>query len=156
MSSASRRMRSWQPTRTASRATGVAGYCLAARDTAAFAAWAESAWWPPLRAEFPRRDDGTADAAIIRLLHEPPVTNDAVLEAYPAHLHIDLLDHIRGTGTGRRLIERQLQSLADARAAGCHLEAAASNHNALAFYGHLGWEVLERGDDSVVMGVSLR
>ena len=135
---------------------GVAGYCLAARDTAAFAAWAEAAWWPPLRAQFDRRDDGTADAAMIGLIHEPPVANAAILDAFPAHLHIDLLEHVRGTGTGRRLIERQLQSLADAGASGCHLEAAAGNANAIAFYEHLGWQVLERGDDGVVMGVSLR
>jgi GNAT superfamily N-acetyltransferase len=135
---------------------GVAGYCLAARDTATFAAWAASAWWPSLRAQFPQRDDGTPDAAIIGLLHEPPVANASVLEAYPAHLHIDLLEHVRGTGTGRRLIERQLQLLADAGASGCHLDVATTNANAIAFYGHLGWEVLERGDDGLVMGVSLR
>ena len=34
---------------------GVAGYCLAARDTDAFAAWAEREWWPPLRRWFPER-----------------------------------------------------------------------------------------------------
>jgi GNAT superfamily N-acetyltransferase len=135
---------------------GVAGYCLAARDTLAFAAWAESAWWPSLRAQFPRRDDGSPDAATITLLHEPPVANDLVLETYPAHLHIDLLERIRGTGTGRRLIERQLQSLADAGATGCHLDVAATNTNAIAFYGHLGWQVLHRSDDGVLMGVSLR
>ena len=134
---------------------GVAGYCLAARDTAGFAAWAGSAWWPPLREQFPRRDDGTPDAAIIGLIHEPPVANPRILDAYPAHLHIDLLERARGTGIGRRLIERQLQSLADAGAAGCHLEVAASNANAIAFYGHLGWELLERGDDGLLMGVTL-
>ena len=61
---------------------------------------------------------------------------------------------MRGTGTGRRLIERQLRSLADAGAAGCHLDVAAANANAIAFYGHLGWEVLDRDDDTVVMGIS--
>ena len=89
---------------------GVAGYCLAARDTLAFAAWAESEWWPALRAQFARRDDGTPDAAIIELLHEPPVAPRSVVDAYPAHLHIDLLERVRGTGTGRRLIERQMQT----------------------------------------------
>ena len=135
---------------------GVAGYCLAARDTGTFAAWAESAWWPPLRAQFPRRQDGTPDAAIIELIHEPPVAHAGILDGYPAHLHIDLLERARGTGIGRRLIERQLQSLADAGAAGCHLEVAASNANAIAFYSHLGWKVLDRSDDGVLMGVSLR
>ena len=135
---------------------GVAGYCLAARDTDAFAAWTASAWWPPLREQFPRRDDGTPDAAIIALIHEPPVAPRAILQAYPAHLHIDLLERARGTGVGRRLIERQLQSLADAGASGCHLEVAASNANAIAFYGHLGWKVLEGSDDGLLMGVTLR
>jgi ribosomal protein S18 acetylase RimI-like enzyme len=135
---------------------GVAGYCLAARDTRAFAAWAASAWWPPLRAEFPRRDDRTPDAEIIALIHEPPVARAAILDAYPAHLHIDLLERARGTGIGRRLVERQLQSLADAGAAACHLDVAASNANAIAFYGHLGWKILEHGDDSLVMGITLR
>jgi GNAT superfamily N-acetyltransferase len=135
---------------------GVAGYCLAAPDTSAFAAWAASAWWPQLRDQFPRRDDGTPDAEIIALIHEPPIANRDVLEAYPAHLHIDLLERVRGTGTGRRLVERQLQSLADAGASGCHLFVDASNANAIAFYGHLGWEVLQRTNDAWVMGVSLR
>ena len=133
---------------------GVAGYCLAARDTLAFAAWAESAWWPSLRAQFPRRDDGSPDAATITLLHEPSVANDLVLETYPAHLHIDLLERIRGTGTGRRLIERQLQSLADAGATGCHLDVAATNTNAIAFYGHLGWQVLHRSWSCLIISLS--
>jgi GNAT superfamily N-acetyltransferase len=135
---------------------GVAGYCLAARDTPAFAAWAEAAWWPSLRDQFPRRDDRTPDAAIIALIHDPPVAAPAIVVAYPAHLHIDLLERLRGTGTGRRLVERQLQLLADGGAVGCHLDVAAANTNAIAFYGHLGWEVLERGADAWAMGISLR
>ena len=135
---------------------GVAGYCLAAPDTNAFAVWAASGWWPQLRADFPRRVDGTPDAEIIALIYEPPIANADVLETYPAHLHIDLLERARRAGTGRRLVERQLQSLADAGASGCYLDVDASNANAIAFYRHLGWEVLERGDGAWVMGVSLR
>ena len=95
---------------------GVAGYCLAARDTRAFAAWGESSWWPALRAQYPRRDDATLDAEIIGLLHEPPIAPPEIVDAYPAHLHIDLLERVRGTGAGRRLIERQLAQLAAAGA----------------------------------------
>jgi len=134
---------------------GVAGYCLAARDTRAFAAWADSAWWPSLRAAFPRRDDATPDAAIIELFHDPPVADAAVLDEYPAHLHIDLLERVRGTGTGRLLIERQLRSLADAGVGGCHLNVAAANANAIAFYGHLGWQVLRERSEDLVMGIRL-
>ncbi|HEU0242752.1 MAG TPA: GNAT family N-acetyltransferase [Candidatus Limnocylindrales bacterium] len=135
---------------------GVAGYCLAARDTRAFGEWAEAEWWPPLRAQYPRRDDGTRDADIIELLHEPPIAPPEIVEAYPAHLHIDLLERVRGTGAGRRLIERQLAQLAAAGAPACHLTVGAMNANAIAFYSHLGWEVLAEGPEDVVMGIRLR
>ena len=65
-----------------------------------------------------------------------------IVEAYPAHLHIDLLERVRGTGAGRRLIELQLAQLAAAGAPACHLNVGATNENAIAFYRHLGWEVL--------------
>jgi ribosomal protein S18 acetylase RimI-like enzyme len=135
---------------------GVAGYCLAARDTRQFAAWAEGSWWPPLRAQYPPRDDGTPDAEITGLLHEPPIAEAEIVDRYPAHLHIDLLEHVRGTGVGRRLIERQLQLLRDAGAPACHLTVAASNDNAIAFYEHLGWRVLRRYEDSWAMGIEVR
>lgn len=134
---------------------GVAGYCLAARDTRAFGAWAESSWWPSLRAQYPRRYNPTPDAEIIELLHEPPVAPPEIVDAYPAHLHIDLLERVRGTGAGRRLIELQLAQLAAAGAPACHLTVATSNENAIAFYGHLGWEVLLAGPEDTVMGIGL-
>ena len=140
----------------AADAEGVAGYCLAAPDTRAFEAWAEASWWPDLRRQYPRRVGGTPDAEVITLLHEPPVAPEDVVDAYPAHLHIDLLERVRGTGIGRRLIERQLRDLADAGAPACHLGAAASNTNAIAFYEHLGWRVLSRGPEDCVMGIDLR
>jgi len=135
---------------------GVAGYCLAARDTRAFGAWAEASWWPPLRAAYPPRDDGTRDSEIIDLLFDPPMADREIVDAYPAHLHIDLLERVRGTGTGRVLIERQLEQLGDAGVRGTHLTVDAANSNAIAFYDHLGWHALRRGDEAVVMGIELR
>jgi GNAT superfamily N-acetyltransferase len=134
---------------------GVAGYCLAARDTVGFGAWGEGAWWPPLRDRYPRREDGSEDASLVALIHEPPVAPADIVAAYPSHLHIDLLERIRGTGTGRRLIERQLAQLASAGSVACHLTAAAGNTNAIEFYEHLGWEVLRRDDGSCWMGIRL-
>jgi ribosomal protein S18 acetylase RimI-like enzyme len=139
---------------------GVAGYCLAARDTNAFAAWEERDWWPRLRAAYPRPTDASRDASpdaeIIELLHDPPRPPADIVEDYPAHLHIDLLERVRGEGLGRRLIERQLERLAAAGAAGCHLDVAASNSNAIAFYRHLGWSFLREGDEAGLMGIRLR
>jgi GNAT superfamily N-acetyltransferase len=140
----------------AADADGVGGYCLAARDTRAFAAWCEASWWPALRDQYPRRGDGSPDAALIDLLHAPPATPDELVDAFPAHLHIDLLERVRGTGVGRGLVERQLADLATAGVAACHLVAASTNANAIAFYEHLGWRILRRDADDCVMGIELR
>jgi GNAT superfamily N-acetyltransferase len=135
---------------------GVVGYCLAARDTRAFAAWAEREWWPTLRAQYPRRADSSADAEVVELLHHPPIVDDGVLDEYPAQLPIDLVARARGAGLGRRLVEAQSAQLMEAGASGCHLVAATSNANAIAFYEHLGWRVLQRQNDDTVMGIGLR
>jgi ribosomal protein S18 acetylase RimI-like enzyme len=136
---------------------GIAGYCLAALDTNAFAEWAESEWWPGLRAQFPLPppDEATPDAAITRLLHEPPRSPAGVVAAYPSHLHIDLLERARGTGLGRVLIERQLSRLREHGSTGVHLDVAPDNANAIAFYRHLGFVDL-RADDGHLMGMRLR
>ncbi|HEX5013301.1 MAG TPA: GNAT family N-acetyltransferase [Candidatus Limnocylindrales bacterium] len=135
---------------------GIAGYCLAARDTRAFAAWAERDWWPLLRTTFPRGRAGSADAEVVALFHDPPVAPPGIVEDYPAHLHIDLLDRVRGGGWGRRLIERQLDQLRSAGVEACHLTVAATNDNAIAFYEHLGWNVLRKAEGEWYMGIRLR
>jgi ribosomal protein S18 acetylase RimI-like enzyme len=133
---------------------GVAGYCLAARDTRMFAEWAEREWWPSLRARYPRRSDATPDAELVDLLHDPPIVDAAILDQFPAHLHLDLLERVRGRGIARRLIERQLGQLAHVGGRACHLVVAASNANAIGFYEHLGWHVVERRVDALVMGIT--
>jgi len=140
---------------------GVAGYCLAASDTRAFEAWAETAWWPALREQYPLRGDTSADAGsdtsadaeIIRLFHAPPRALDAVVDEYPAHLHLDLLARARGHGNGRALIERQLANLRRRGARGVHLDVATDNANAIEFYRHLGFAEIGRLESSIVMGM---
>jgi ribosomal protein S18 acetylase RimI-like enzyme len=134
---------------------GVAGYCLAARDTRAFEAWAHAAWWPPLREQYPIPSDDSPDGELIRLIHRPSHAPDAVVEGYPAQVHIDLLARARGQGVGRAMMERQLTGLREAGAPGVHLEVAADNPDAIAFYRHLGFLELVRLDDSIVMGLRL-
>ena len=140
---------------------GVAGYCLVASDTRAFEAWAETAWWPALRAQYPLPGDASADAGsdtsadaeIIRLFHTPPRAPDAVVDEYPAHLHIDLLARARGHGHGRTLVERQLASLRRQGVHGVHLDVATENADAIEFYRHLGFVEIGRLESSIVMGM---
>jgi ribosomal protein S18 acetylase RimI-like enzyme len=134
---------------------GVAGYLLSTDDTATFDAWADEQWWPALRGRYRSVVDDTPDGSIIRLIHEPDRQAPAVLEAYPAHLHIDLLARTRGSGLGRLLIDRLLAELRQREVIGVHLGVDGRNTNAIDFYEHLGFHALEREAWGVTMGMRL-
>jgi len=136
---------------------GTAGYLLSADDTLDFEAWAEEHWWPWLRTRYPLPSFGAADpdAELIRLIHSPPRTPQALADEYPAHLHIDLEERARGTGLGRRLIERLLRDLRDRGVPGVHLGVDDTNANAIGFYGHLGFRELEAEPGELIMGMHL-
>jgi len=84
---------------------------------------------------------------------DPPAA--AVVAAYPAHLHMDLLDRARGRGVGRMLMDRLLTELHARGVSAVHLGADPANDTAIGFYGHLGFSVLERLSDVVWMGLRL-
>lgn len=134
---------------------GSAGYLLSTDDTAGFEAWAEADWWPPLRARYPLRDDGSSDAELIRHIHAPPRTPPALARAYPAHLHIDLQERARGTGMGRLLVERLLAELLERRVPAVHLGVDGANTNAIGFYAHLGFREVESRPSEIIMGLRL-
>lgn len=134
---------------------GVAGYLVSADDTAAFEAWADEHWWPPLRERYPLRDDGSPDARLIRKIHEPERAPEAVVRDHPAHLHVDLLERARGGGLGRVLIERLVGELRGREVAGVHFGVDARNANAVGFYEHLGFHTLRHERWGVVMGLAL-
>jgi ribosomal protein S18 acetylase RimI-like enzyme len=134
---------------------GVAGYLLSADDTPGFEDWAERAWYPPLRARYPRADDGSRDSALIELIHAPERTPPEVATSYPAHLHIDLMPQVRGLGLGRALIERLLAELRERGIGGVHLGVDSANHNGIAFYQHLGFRELDREPEGLLMGIRL-
>ncbi len=134
---------------------GIAGYALAAAETRAFERWAEEEWWPPLREQYPLTADGSPESELIELLHQPPFADDSVVVPFPAHLHIDLLQRVRGLGYGRLMIERLLDELRHRGSAGVHLDVALDNPNAIAFYRHLGFNEVARGDGSMLMGLAL-
>jgi ribosomal protein S18 acetylase RimI-like enzyme len=139
----------------AADAGGIAGYVLGAGDTRAFEEWEEDNWWPSLRDQYPLITGNTRDAATIRLFHSPPSAPEGVVADYPAHLHIDLLERVRGQGLGRALVERLLAALREAGSPGVHLDVAADNANGIAFYRHLGFNDLEPTADSLLMGMRL-
>lgn len=132
---------------------GVAGYLLSADDTLAFEAWAEAEWWPPLRARYPSVTGAPMDVELIRLIHSPERTPADLATEFPAHLHIDLLEHARGQGLGRRLIGRLLDDLRARGIPGVHLGVDAANTNGIGFYEHLGFREVAREPGGLIMGL---
>ncbi len=124
---------------------GLAGYVVAAADTLEFARRTEAEWWPALRRRhaLPDPDDERPQAQLTRRLHAGVLTDLPFLDAYPAHLHIDLLPRAQHQGLGTRLMKELLQALREAGVAGVHLGVAADNPAAIAFYQRLGFSVLE-------------
>lgn len=135
---------------------GVAGYLLSADDTLAYEAWAEAEWWPSLRARYAPRAGQSMDAELIGLIHAPERTPEDLATEYPAHLHIDLLEHTRGLGLGRRLVDRLLDDLRARGVPGVHLGVDAANANGIGFYEHLGFREVAREPGGLIMAMGLR
>ncbi len=68
----------------------------------------------------------------------PPVDENA----YPAHLHINLLPSWRGQGLGRQLIEAYLQQLRENQIPGVHLHTTSQNKAAVHLYEKTGFRLV--------------
>jgi ribosomal protein S18 acetylase RimI-like enzyme len=141
---------------------GVCGYVLGTIDTAAFNAWLDSEWLPPLRRAHPWPEGDAAELTaaerLYRRFHQPDLEIPPLLAPYPAHLHIDLLPRAQGSGNGTRLMQRFLQELAERGSPGVHLGLGIRNERALGFYRKLGFQELFRAGEpahSIWMGLPL-
>lgn len=129
---------------------GVCGYIVGTPDSHIFEERTEKEWWPALREQYPLPDpeDQSPDARMIRAIHRGyPASSES--QAYPAHLHIDLLPRAQGGGNGKRLMLAFLQVLRDQGVTGVHLGVSRDNHRAVAFYHRVGFELVcehEYGD----------
>ena len=130
-----------------------AGYVLGAPDTAAFEAACESDWWPALRERYPLGGfpEGSPDAEVVQAIHHPHRSAPWLAAAYPAHLHIDLVDSVQGLGLGGSLIGTLLGALRERGVTGIHLGVSPANVRAIGFYEHLGFTVVERLASATVM-----
>lgn len=132
------------------------GYILGTADTVAFCMWSEAHWFPPLRARYPLPAPAAtdADAQLIRLLHQGyPLTE--IANAYPAHLHIDLLPIAHGRGWGRRLTQHFLTHLRARAVSSLHLGVSRANARAVAFYEAMGFHPVQELPDTILFGLHL-
>lgn len=58
---------------------------------------------------------------------------------WPAHLHIDVVPRVRGTGVAPALMSRWLERLTAVGSAGCHLQTLVENVRAVRFFERMGF-----------------
>jgi ribosomal protein S18 acetylase RimI-like enzyme len=137
---------------------GVGGYILGAADTGAFEERLERAWWPDLRRRYPtwRTDaEATLDDLLTSQMHTPVPAPADVVEAFPSHLHIDLLPRLQGQGWGRRLVDILGDRLRTVGSPGVHLGVATGNTRAHAFYRRVGFNEFARDERTVTFVMAL-
>jgi len=123
---------------------GVGGFIVGALDTRAFEERCEREWWPRLReiyadpSETPR-PAWTADQRRSFTIHHPRQTADAIVEAFPAHIHMNLLPRMQGRGIGRKLLAFWLEAARRKSVTGVHCGVNAANSKAIAFWQAVGF-----------------
>jgi ribosomal protein S18 acetylase RimI-like enzyme len=126
---------------------GVCGYVLGALNTKKFQERFVKEWLPPLQKIYPdpKGDETTwtLDEQIYHDIHHPKTEIYKAIEAFPSHLHIDLISRAQGQGNGKRMMEVLLDALRQRGSSAVHLGMFASNHRALHFYQKLGFQLLK-------------
>jgi len=143
---------------------GICGYALGAFDSRAFYERFEREWRPNLCAKFPEPQGDPSQWTRVQQVHHvyyhPDYFCPEPYEAYPSHLHIDLLPLAQGRGYGRRMLEEVMDKLRRRGSPGAHLGVSELNKSAVGFYERLGFRELTRAgsgsDRCIYMGKSLR
>ena len=142
---------------------GVCGYAFGAFDSRGFYARYESEWRPRLCAHYPMPQGDpsawTRAETVHSWYHHPDYYCPEPYDAYPSHMHIDLLERAQGRGFGRRMMDEVMDRLRRRGSPGVHLGVSVRNEPAQGFYRRLGFSELIRvgtGSDGVVyMGKAL-
>jgi ribosomal protein S18 acetylase RimI-like enzyme len=114
------------------------GYIIGTANTPEFVRRYEQEWLPSLGDRY-AHDDDPRDQNLLEQLRRPQRMLLPELDAYPAHLHIDLLPEAQGQGLGRGLMTAFLRGLRAAGVARVHLGMVPTNTGARAFYDRLGF-----------------
>jgi ribosomal protein S18 acetylase RimI-like enzyme len=126
------------------------GYILGSADTARFVERYRAEWLPAFSQKYVHDDPPrTRDEFIRHLGFTPERMLIPELEAYPAHLHIDLLPALRGHGYGRALLGELVLALRERGVPGIHLGMDPANASARAFYHRLGFRELPSSQPQV-------
>jgi ribosomal protein S18 acetylase RimI-like enzyme len=127
---------------------GVCGYALGSLNSRKFYTRYDTEWRPRLCRDFPEPPGDSATWSRVQHVHSwyhhPDYFCPEPYEAYPSHLHIDLLDRAQGRGFGRRMLEGVMEKLRQLGSPGAHLGVSMMNEPAQGFYLRLGFSELVR------------
>ncbi|WP_299346965.1 GNAT family N-acetyltransferase [uncultured Maritalea sp.] len=133
----------------------VVGFIVSTPNTRHFENWARAHWWPEVERKLfafkPRTAQDKNALAIIKAMRQPAPD---YADSYPAHLHINLLPQVQGTGIGRKLMTAALETLKTAGAPSVHLGVALQNTKAIGFYKALGFKEIEQSG-ALILGKDL-
>jgi GNAT superfamily N-acetyltransferase len=118
------------------------GYILGTDDTPRFAERFRLEWLPLVADRHEPSPAGPPDGPdelMAWLLHHPERFHVPGLEAYPAHLHIDLLPSHQRRGLGSVLLDRFVQELAGRGTPALHVGMLTANEPARRFYDRRGF-----------------
>jgi len=97
-------------------------------------------WWSrPINRKYVR--------AMIRSYRrgEMKVDMAAIIRSYPAHLHTNIADPgLRGQGVGKAMMTAYFDFLRENNVPGVHLGTTSHNREAVPFYQHMGFEIIEK------------
>ncbi|MCK7610909.1 GNAT family N-acetyltransferase [Roseibium sediminicola] len=131
---------------------GIVGYAVGAADTRGFEEQLEQDWWPSFRKYYPEPTGDpaswTMDERRIWSIHHPSHVPEEIVQAYPAHIHMNLLPRAQGKGIGSRLLEAWLAEARRCGAGAVHAGVSAVNSAGLAFWTSRGFEPVATVPDS--------
>jgi ribosomal protein S18 acetylase RimI-like enzyme len=87
----------------------------------------------------------------IAAIRRAPTAGEFDDPRWPAHLHINVLPHVRGTGVAPALMNRWLRVLRETGFRGCHLQTLVENGRAVRFFERMGFE--KHGPTPLVPGL---
>ncbi len=134
------------------------GYCIGCSDTVAYSNWMNSEWLPQLKKQFPLSYTAKTDVEkhLLNTIHRKyEFGAQEWAKKYSAHLHIDLLPSLQGSGCGRKLLEELFERLRKKNVSGVHLGVDSKNENAIGFYKKIGFFELEKAEWGYILGYDL-
>jgi ribosomal protein S18 acetylase RimI-like enzyme len=134
----------------------VVGYLLGVLNTYDFENELTQNYWPQTKAKYSQVDLGItpSDQDLLKELARQGFSDSTLLERYPSHLHIDIVESHQGAGYGKSMIAHLLAELKAAGSKGVHLHMSSKNDRARAFYKKFGFTEVVEDENECIMGMS--